>query len=61
LNPALDGGEGSDACLSLITTGERGPCIFWIIDWLGPRAGVVAVEKKKTILLPGIEPRLSSP
>jgi hypothetical protein len=35
--------------------------INWIGDWVGPRAGLDTVEKKKSLALPGIEPRPSSP
>jgi hypothetical protein len=35
--------------------------IHWIGGWVGPGAELDAVEKREILLLPGIEPRLSSP
>jgi hypothetical protein len=32
--------------------GERAPCTHWIGDWVGSRAGVDDVEKRKLLLLP---------
>jgi len=38
------------------------PGTHWIGIWVDPRAGLDAVAKiKKSLSLPGIEPRLSSP
>jgi hypothetical protein len=42
---------------SLFTTGERVPGTHWIGRWVGPRAGVDDVEKKKLLTLPGLELR----
>jgi hypothetical protein len=33
----------------------------WIGRWVGPRAGLDVVEKRNILLLPGFEPRPSSP
>jgi hypothetical protein len=39
-------------CFSL---GERASHIYWI-GWLGPKAGLEALEKRKTFALLGTEP-----
>jgi hypothetical protein len=39
------------------TPGERDPSTHWIGGWLGPRAGLYAVEKKKFLTLLGLELR----
>jgi hypothetical protein len=39
------------------TPGERGPGTHKIGGWVGPRAAVDAVEKRKILPLLGIEPR----
>jgi hypothetical protein len=35
---------------------EIGPDTHWIEGWVGPRAGLDAMEKRKILPLPGIEP-----
>jgi len=41
---------------------ERAPGIHWIGDWVGPKANLNAVAKrKKSLPQPGIESRSSSP
>jgi hypothetical protein len=45
---------------SRCTPWERNFCTDWVGGWLGPRAGLDAVEKRKTSPLSGIEPRSSS-
>jgi hypothetical protein len=34
---------------------ERNPGTHWIGDWVGPRAGLGDVEKRKFLTLPGLE------
>jgi hypothetical protein len=58
---APDGGEWSATRSDRFTPGERAPGTHWIGGWLGPRAGLDAVEKIKILPLSGIEPRPSSP
>jgi hypothetical protein len=36
---------------------ERAPGTHWIGGWVGPRAGLDVVEKKKLLTLPGLELR----
>jgi hypothetical protein len=48
LTSALDGGEWS-----ALRPGEIPPGTHWIGDWVGPRAGLDAVEKRKTLLVTG--------
>jgi hypothetical protein len=44
---ALDGGEWSASLPCCFTPGERAPSTHWIGGWVGPRAGLDAVEKRK--------------
>jgi hypothetical protein len=37
------------------TPRERAPGIYWIGGWVGPRAGLDDVEKRKFFTLPGLE------
>jgi len=46
LNSALDGGEWLDSRLRRFTPGERAPGIHLIGDWVDPKAGLDAVEKR---------------
>jgi hypothetical protein len=46
------GGERSASCPSRFTPGTH-----WIRGWVGPRAGLDAVEKRKFLTLPGLELR----
>jgi hypothetical protein len=39
---------------------ETAPGIHWIGGWMGPRARLDAMEKRKIVPLPGIQPRPSS-
>jgi hypothetical protein len=58
----LDGGEWSASGPCLFTPGERTPGTHWIEGGVGLRAGLDAVEyRKKSLVLPGIEPQPSSP
>jgi hypothetical protein len=40
-----------------LTRGERVPDTDWIGDWVGPRASLDDVEKRKFFTLPGLELR----
>jgi hypothetical protein len=55
LTLALDGGELSTPRSGCFTPGERAPVTHWIGDWVGPRAGLDEVEKRKFMTLPGLE------
>jgi hypothetical protein len=44
---ALDGGERSASCSGLFTPGEIVPGTHWIEGWVGPRASLDTVEKRK--------------
>jgi hypothetical protein len=46
--------------LLLLYSWERAPCTHWIGGWVGPRAGLDAVEKRRVLPLRGIEPGLFS-
>jgi hypothetical protein len=56
MTSALERGEWSASRLCCFTHGTH-----WIWGWVGSRAGLDAVEKRKTLPLPGIERRPSSP
>jgi hypothetical protein len=60
LTSALDGGEWSASRPYRIIPRERAPGTHWVGGWVGPRAGLDAVEEKH-FALPGIEPGASSP
>jgi hypothetical protein len=47
LTSALDGGEWSASRPGLFTSRERTPGTRWIGGWVGPRAGLDAVVKRK--------------
>jgi hypothetical protein len=47
LTSALDGGEWSASHPGLFTPRERAPGAHWIGGWVGPRAVLDAVVKKK--------------
>jgi hypothetical protein len=47
LTLALDGGEWSASCLCSFTPRERVSGAHWIGGWVGPRAGLDAVVKRK--------------
>jgi hypothetical protein len=62
LASALVGGEWSASRPCRFTPGERAPGTQWIGGWVGPRAGLNDVEKRKFLTLPELElrPPLSS-
>jgi hypothetical protein len=49
LTSALDGGEWSASGLGRFTPRERAPGTHWIRGWVGPRAVLDAMVKKKDI------------
>jgi hypothetical protein len=57
LTSALAGGEWSASRPCRLTPGERVPGTHWIGGWVGPRAGLDDVEKRKFFTLPGLELR----
>jgi hypothetical protein len=62
INLDTNGSGYSASCPGRFTPEERGPGTNWIRGWVDPRAGLDAVVKiKKSLPLPGIEPRWSSP
>jgi hypothetical protein len=61
LTLALDGGEQSASQPGHFTPRERMPGTNWIGGWVGPRAGLDAVHKRKILPMLGTEPQPSSP
>jgi hypothetical protein len=57
LTSALVGVEWSASHPGRFTSGERAPSTHWIGGWVGPRAGLDDVEKRKLLTLPGLELR----
>jgi hypothetical protein len=55
LNTTLVGGRWSASRRGLFTPGERTPGTHWIWDWVGPRAGLNDVEKRKFLTPAGLE------
>jgi hypothetical protein len=60
LTSALDEGEWSDSRPSRFTPGERTVFTHLIQGWVGHRAAMGAMEKRKILTLPGIETQPSS-
>jgi hypothetical protein len=56
LTSALVGGKLSASCPGRFTPGETEPGTLWIGGWVGPRAGLDTLGKRKILSLPGIEP-----
>jgi hypothetical protein len=54
LTSALDGVGRTASRPGRFTPGERAPGIHWTGGWLGLRAGLEAMEKRKILTLPGI-------
>jgi hypothetical protein len=52
LTSTLAGGEWSAS-----RPRERDPVTYWIGGWVGPRAGLDEMEKRKFLTLPGLELR----
>jgi hypothetical protein len=62
LNSALDGGKWSALRPGRFTSRERAPGTHWIWSWVGPRASLDAVVKRKNSQpLPGLEPLIMQP
>jgi hypothetical protein len=57
LTSALVGGESSASRPCRFTPEERAPGTHWIGGWVGLRAGLHDVEKRKFLTLPGLQPR----
>jgi hypothetical protein len=57
LTSALVGGEWPSSRPGRCTPGEKDPGSDWIGGWVGPRAGLDDVEKRKFLTLPGLELR----
>jgi hypothetical protein len=54
LTSALFGGEWPVSRLGLFTPGEIAPDTLWIGGWVGPRAGLEDVDKRKFLTLSGL-------
>jgi hypothetical protein len=54
---ALVGDEWSASRPGRFIPGERAPRTHWIGSWVSPRAGLDDVEKRKFLILPGLELR----
>jgi hypothetical protein len=52
---ALFGGEWSASRPFRLTPEERAPSTHWIGGWVGPKAGLDNVEKRKFLTLLGLE------
>jgi hypothetical protein len=52
---ALAGGEWSPLCPCHFTHEERVPSTLWIGGWVGPRAVMEGLEKRKFLVLLGLE------
>jgi hypothetical protein len=61
LTSALDGVEWSDSRPAPLAPGKEPPGTHWIGAWVGLRAGLNAMEKRKTLPLKIVEHRPSSP
>jgi hypothetical protein len=51
----LVGGEWSASRPGRFTPGEISPTTHWIGNWVAPRSGLDDVEKRKYLILPGLE------
>jgi hypothetical protein len=57
MTSALVGGGWSASRPGSFATGETAPGVHCIGGWVGPRAGLEDVEKRKLLTLPGLELR----
>jgi hypothetical protein len=57
LTSALVGGEWPASSRCRFTLQEKAPPTHWIGGWVGPRAGLKDMEKRKFLTLPGLEIR----
>jgi hypothetical protein len=48
-------GDGQLHAPAALLPGERAPGIHWIGGWLGPRAGLDDMKKRKFLTVPGLE------
>jgi hypothetical protein len=55
LTSALVGGKWSASRPGRFTPGERTPETYWIGGWVDPSAGLDDEEKRKLLILPGLE------
>jgi hypothetical protein len=55
LTSTLAGGEWPTSRPGRFTPEEKAPGTHWIEGWVGPRASVDDVEKRKFLTLPGLE------
>jgi hypothetical protein len=51
----LPGGKWSASSPGRFTPGERAPFTHWVGGWVGPRAGLGDVERRKFLTLPRLE------
>jgi hypothetical protein len=51
LASAIVGGEWSASCSSRFNPGEKFPSTNWIGGWLGPKAGLDDMDKRKFLIL----------
>jgi hypothetical protein len=58
LTSSLAGGDWSASCWSCFTPGERAHGTHWIGGLVDPGAGLDDVEKRKFLILPGLELQL---
>jgi hypothetical protein len=57
LTSALTGVEWSASGAGRFTPGERSTSTHWILGWVGPKAGLDDMEKRKLLTLPGLKLR----
>jgi hypothetical protein len=57
LTSALYGGEWSASRPGRFTPGEGAPGAHWLGSWVGAEDGLDDVEKRKFLILPGLELR----
>jgi hypothetical protein len=57
LTSSIDGSELLASYPYSFTLGERAPGTHWTGGWVGHRVGLDPLEKRKIVLLPGMEPQ----